>query len=365
MKLNQDISRRDFLKLSGYLAGASILPAVKPLAVPGKQDYPIGKKLGRVCVGEFRSWVDMKSEPNMNAPAVARAWRDDVFEIKREVVANVLDFNRYNQRWYETPNGYVYAPFVQPVKHIVNEPLTSLPINPDGTQGMWVEITQPVVGMELTKPASNTSSWIRDSEGMARLYYSQVYWASNLRQANGRTEYLLSEKYGALPDDYWVDAGACRPVTAEEVSPIHPEVGDKRILINLQTQTLSCFEGSHEVYFCAVSTGYVKEGKWLTPPEVTPIWRKMISLHMSAGGVSQYDSPGIAWTTLYHAEGQAIHTAYWHNNFGIALSHGCINCLPEDAKWIWRWTNPVVEYYPGELTVRSAENSTYIHVIES
>ena len=79
MKLNQDISRRDFLKLSGYLAGASILPAVKPLAVPGKQDYPIGKKLGRVCVGEFRSWVDMKSEPNMNAPAVARAWRDESF----------------------------------------------------------------------------------------------------------------------------------------------------------------------------------------------------------------------------------------------------------------------------------------------
>jgi len=97
MKLEQAISRRDFLKLSGYVAGAAMLPTVKPAANLEKQANPIGKKLGRVCVGEYRSWVDVKSEPNMNAPAVMRAWRDDVFEIKQEVVANVLDFNRYNQ----------------------------------------------------------------------------------------------------------------------------------------------------------------------------------------------------------------------------------------------------------------------------
>ena len=200
MKLNQAISRRDFLKLSGYVAGAALLPGMKPGAKQLKQAYPIGTKLGRVCVGEYRSWVDMKSEPNMNAPAVARAWRDEVFEIKREVVANVLDFNRYNQRWYETPNGFIYAPFVQPAKNIVNTPLDSLPLDQDGKPGLWVEITQPVVEMELTKSPSNASSWIRDSQGLAKLYYSQIFWASDVRQANGRTEYLLGEKYGALPD---------------------------------------------------------------------------------------------------------------------------------------------------------------------
>jgi lipoprotein-anchoring transpeptidase ErfK/SrfK len=81
--------------------------------------------------------------------------------------------------------------------------------------------------------------------------------------------------------------------------------------------------------------------------------------------VSQYDSPGIAWTTLYHPDGQAIHSVYWHNNFGVALSHGCINCLPEDAKWIWRWINPQVALYPGELTVPNASQSTFVQVIES
>jgi hypothetical protein len=81
---------------------------------------------------------------------------------------------------------------------------------------MWVEITVPRINFELTKPWSQASSWIRDSEGLAKLYYSQVYWASDVRSIDGHTEYLLSEKYGALPDYYWVDARACRPITAEE-----------------------------------------------------------------------------------------------------------------------------------------------------
>lgn len=365
MNLNSNISRRDFLKLTGVAAGSLLLPLGKASASSLIQEWPIGANLGRVAVGEMRSYIDLKAEPNMNAATTTRVWRDDVFEIKREVVANVLDFNRYNQKWYETPDGFIYSPYVQPVKNLPNQPLTELPLDELGQRGMWVEISVPRVNFELTKAWSNASSWIRDSEGLAKLYYSQVFWASDIRSVDGHTEYLLSEKYGALPDYYWVDARACRPITAEEISPIHPDVSDKRVLVNLQTQTLRAFEGSREVYFCEVSTGYIRDGEWLTPPETTPVWRKMISLHMSAGGVSQYDSPGIAWTTLYHPDGQAIHSVYWHNNFGVALSHGCINCLPHDAKWIWRWINPQVALYPGELTVPNSSQSTFVQVVES
>jgi hypothetical protein len=365
MNLNNNISRRDFLKLTGLAAGSLMLPFGKASASSLLQEWPIGANLGRVAVGEMRSFIDLKAEPNMNAANTTRVWRDDVFQIKQEVVANVLDFNRYNQKWYETPDGFIYSPYVQPVKNLPNQPVAELPLDELGQRGMWVEITVPRVNFELTKAWSNASSWIRDSEGLAKLYYSQIFWASDIRSVEGHTEYLLSEKYGALPDYYWVDARACRPLTAEEVSPIHPEAGDKRVLVNLQNQTLRCFEGSHEVYFCEVSTGYIRDGEWLTPPETTPVWRKMVSLHMSAGGVSQYDSPGIAWTTLYHPDGQAIHSVYWHNNFGVALSHGCINCLPHDAKWIWRWINPQVALYPGELTVPDSSQSTFVQVIES
>lgn len=30
---------------------------------------------------------------------------------------------------------------------------------------------------------------------------------------------------------------------------------------------------------------------------------------------------------------------------------GCVNCRPEDAKWIFRWTRPTVEYDPGDLMI--------------
>ena len=38
-----------------------------------------------------------------------------------------------------------------------------------------------------------------------------------------------------------------RPLTAEEMSPIHPEVDDKLVVVNLTEQTLSCYEGAREV----------------------------------------------------------------------------------------------------------------------
>lgn len=356
------MNRRDFLKISGMALGALALPR-KIATAQSVTDFVDGKLYGRFAIGDMGAWTEMRSEPNVDAPIVRRIFRDEVFEIKREVIGNKLDYNRYSQKWYETSEGYIHSWLMQPCRSHYNPVVQTLPEQADGQKGMWVEVTIPWVDLKLVGDMARSSYWIR-STPYPRLYYSQVHWASDIRQNEGRTEYLLSEKYGALPDSYWVDGRACRVITPEELSPLHPEVGDKHIVVDLYNQTLRCFEGKREVYFCEVSTGYVQEGRWTTTPGTHTIWRKMISLHMSAGGVSQYDSPGIAWTTLYHSDGQAIHTAYWHNNFGVALSHGCVNCLPHDAKWIWRWCEPNVEYYPGELTIRGFGQSTTVEVIE-
>lgn len=364
MNLNANISRRDFLKLTGLAAGSLLLPARKTSAAMLLQEWPVGANLGRV-LGDIGTYFELRSEPNFNAPVTKGVWRDDILEVKQVVIANQLDPNRYKQRWYETPDGFINAIFVQPVKHMPNQALVSLPLDDQGRPGMWVEITVPKVGMEYSGSWEYASHWIKSRYGQPNLYYGQAYWASDIRQKDGKTEYLLSEKYGAEPDYYWVDARACKPVTEADVAPIHPDVGDKKVLINLQYQTMQCFEGSNEVYFCEVSTGWFKEGKRLTPVGSTPVWRKMVSLHMSSYGDEGYDLPGVAWTTIFHPEGQAIHTAYWHNDFVNPLSNGCINCLPHDAKWVWRWINPQVALYPGELTVSGSSQSTFVQVIES
>ena len=44
----------------------------------------------------------------------------------------------------------------------------------------------------------------------------------------------------------------------------------------------------------------------------------------------------------YFASGYALHGAYWHDVFGIARSHGCINLAPIDARYVFMWTDPPV-----------------------
>jgi lipoprotein-anchoring transpeptidase ErfK/SrfK len=71
----------------------------------------------------------------------------------------------------------------------------------------------------------------------------------------------------------------------------------------------------------------------------------MPSKHMGDGNLAAdgYDLPGVPWTQFFHETGVALHGTYWHNNFGIPMSHGCVNMDTEQAKWLFRWTTPVYE----------------------
>ena len=162
---------------------------------------------------------------------------------------------------------------------------------------------------------------------------------------------------------FWVSAEAMHALTVDELSPINAEATDKKVIVDVNKQTLSCYEGNNEVYFCRISSG-VKTGS--TPPGEHSIWRKLISLHMSGGTTGGgYDLIGIGWTTLFVGEGVAIHSTFWHNNFGEPESHGCVNARPDDARWIFRWTRPAVSYEPGDLTISGLGNSSKVKIIEA
>ena len=38
----------------------------------------------------------------------------------------------------------------------------------------------------------------------------------------------------------------------------------------------------------------------------------------------------------------ALHTAYWHDNWGNLMSAGCVNVSPDDGKWLYEFTEPKV-----------------------
>lgn len=357
MASRDQLSRKSFLQLATISLGAL---ALKPLnRLYRMQDFPTAERLGRVC--RLLSRVDLKARPDYDSETIGVLYEDTVVPWLREVVGKHP--GRNNQRYVETPDGYIWSADLQPVRNQPNLPVESFP-SVSGGKGMWVEVTIPWVDLVLDRPPA--APWLKyrkENQFAMRSYYKQILWVDQIKKDDqGQVWYRINERFGSYGDLYWAAAQAFRPITVDELSPISPDVEDKRVVIDVdwKRQMLSCYEGNTEVYFCTISSG-VEQGS--TPFGEHSIWRKLISIHMSGGTTGGgWDLPGIGWTTLFVGDGVAIHSTFWHNNFGEPESHGCVNARPDDAKWIFRWTLPVVEYEPGDRTI-SGTGSTKVKVV--
>lgn len=128
---------------------------------------------------------------------------------------------------------------------------------------------------------------------------------------------------------------------------------NKRIYVDLTNQKLFAYEGNNRVFEFDVSTG-----KWgRTPTGNFRIWIWLKYTRMSGGsGPTYYNLPNVPYTMFFYNEdipkwrGYALHGAYWHNNFGHPMSHGCVNLRIDDAEKLFYWTNPTVKNtaYPTE-----------------
>ena len=357
----QLFSRREFIKLAGVGLGAMVLSpkTSKFVSYPANQsgsfpDFPQADLLGRNCTTDTSlQWggtIPIMTRPDVNSTKVRNAHADEVFPWQKEVSAETIDLNIPNQRWVETPEGYIRSLYLQPCKNNPNSPINTLP---GGKPGFWAEVTVPYVDLIVERAASGVG-WISDHIAFGltpRLYYSQVMWIDQVRTGDaGTIQYHVNERYGNPGDLFWAEGTAFRPLTEEDVAPIHPTVdpATKKVVVNVTYQTLTCKEGDQEVYFCRVSTGVQADS---TPLGDHAVWRKLLSVRMAANNVgASYDLPGISWTTLFVGDGVAIHGATSHNNFGVVQSHGCVNCRPEDAKWIFKWSQPLVGLETGEIT---------------
>ena len=344
---NRVLSRRKFLQMSAIGLGSLTLRPLTLASLIGK--FPQGDRLGRVNVG----MAEVKNKPDADSPTISKVYEDEVYPWIHEVVGKRP--YRVNQRWVEIPKGYIWASYLQPVKNLPNKPVLIMPDTSLGA-GMWAEVTVPYVDLVLINPPARSP--LIKTTPFPRLYYSQVLWIDQVKtDSQGQVWYRINERFG-YGDLFWAAAEGFRPITKEEIEPIHPDLENKRIVVDVNRQTLACYEGKAEVYYSRVSTGMLNDftGKgvdnWATPLGKRPIWRKLISVHMSGGTTGGgYDLLGVSWTSLFIGSGVAIHSTFWHNNFGEPMSHGCVNAAPEDAKWVFRWANPIVSYDPGDLTV--------------
>ncbi len=56
-------------------------------------------------------------------------------------------------------------------------------------------------------------------------------------------------------------------------------------------------------------------------------------------GGEYYNVPEVPSVMYFTDVGHAIHGAYWHNNFGTPMSHGCVNLPLDVAEWLYRWAS--------------------------
>lgn len=120
-----------------------------------------------------------------------------------------------------------------------------------------------------------------------------------------------------------------------EPTPPMGQFGPKWVDVNLTTQTMIAFEGQTPVFTSKISSGVPRHP---TVEGTYRIYAKYVSTKMEGGqGTAEYYYiPNVPYT-MYFYSGYALHGAYWHNNFGHPMSHGCVN-LPVDAsKWMFEW----------------------------
>jgi lipoprotein-anchoring transpeptidase ErfK/SrfK len=50
---------------------------------------------------------------------------------------------------------------------------------------------------------------------------------------------------------------------------------------------------------------------------------------------------------MYFYRDFGLHGAYWHDNFGHTMSHGCVNMRQVDAKVLYEWADGPKGNTPG------------------
>jgi L,D-transpeptidase catalytic domain len=318
------ISRRDFLKLSGYGFMGMFLPNLSSY-LPQQDDF--ANLQGRII--DRTVWTF--DEPNSKSKRAKLYWHDLVIPITNTTIGD--DESAYNRIWYQLEEGgYAYSGGIQPVRTILNEP-QQIP-----TRGALGEVSVPYTDAYVEADLN--------ADFMYRLYYETVHWVtSTVKTVTGSIWYrLLDDKFEQY---YYVPASHIRLIPTEELTPLSPNVPDenKRVEVRLDDQLLLAYENAQIVFATRISSGGKRfSGKYTTPIGNFITYHKRPTRHMAAGDIASngFDLPGVPWVLYITEGGISFHGTYWHNDYGRPHSHGCINLAPQAAKWLFRWTRPTV-----------------------
>src|SRR5258707_4853862 len=156
--MSRNFSRRSFLKLGGLsLAGLAF-----DRFAPDFTSFDDGD-IVRVAAKDYT--VIIYTQPSDKSIAYRACKKNELLHVYEEITA---DEPKPNPIWYRVWGGYVWRARLQPVKNLLNIPLTSIP----GGARLLAEVTVP---FSMPRRFSKASGWAPDPLGFP-LYYESVYW---------------------------------------------------------------------------------------------------------------------------------------------------------------------------------------------
>jgi len=181
-----------------------------------------------------------------------------------------------------------------------------------------------VFGDEVT-----VSAWVKGEE---------VFKGANLWAQVGKDKFTYAR-----------NVGRNAPVAATPIPAEAPAIG-RWIDVNLTQQLMNAYDGRDLKRTIVTTTGMAG---WETPPGYYAINARVPNETMTSGAIGAehfYKLEDVLFTQYFSARGHAIHYAWWRTpeTIGRPGSHGCLNTLLDDARFLWDWANigtPVLVHY--------------------
>ena len=151
-----------------------------------------------------------------------------------------------------------------------------------------------------------------------------------MKLPGGRTSYLVAT-------GVYLDA-AVVTVVDMTARPAGVDATEHWLDVSIDGQYLVAYEGDLPVYATLVSTARN------TPRGLQRIDSKRP--HPTLESTEKYSDKNkyhyeVPWV-MGLAGRYALHSAYWHDDFGDNHGNGCVNLAPKDAAYLWDFTEPAL-----------------------